>query len=60
MAMMKKRIPIAANENFSDAIITTAVMSLVGKEKTIRIKVIMNNENFSSNGGDEEEEMNVI
>ena len=58
--MMKKRIPIVANENFSDAIITTAVMSLVGKEKTIRIKVIMNNENFSSNGGDEEEEMNVI
>ena len=58
--MMKKRIPIVTNENFSDAIITTAVMSLVGKEKTIRIKVIMNNENFSSNGGDEEEEMNVI
>ena len=58
--MMKKRIPIVANENFSDTIITTAVMSLVGKEKTIRIKVIMNNENFSSNGDDEEEEMDMV
>ena len=67
LAESPKRIPIAAKENAADAIVTTAVMSLVGEEiiygnniTTASIIVITMDDAISSNRDDEEDAAGIV